>query len=286
MYNYFTNFPVIAYNGTLAVNALAKIKFTSVAKKLGAIYYPYTVQEGERPDSIAASYYDDPRYSWLIYLANDIIDPYYDWVLTNDEFKRYIIKKYGNIDNAYTQIAYWEDNWYIDDSSLDISGYNALTSNLKKYWKPSLDYTGKTIGYVRNNLELAVDTNKVIEVTVANSAVFSEGSFVTQNTSGVRSGSGFIKTINDNTLVMYNILGQFSNTAGNISNLSVYKSSGNSAVTNVVNINTSIPEDEAAYWTYVSAYDYESQINEQKRFIRLIDNSYVDQIEKEMSSLL
>lgn len=286
MYNYFSNFPVISYNGALAVNALAKVKFTNVAKNLGAIYYPYTVLEGERPDTIAASYYEDPRYSWIIYLANDIIDPYYDWVLSDDEFKRYINKKYGSLENSYMQIAYWEDNWYLDDSSINTSGYNALPANLKKYWKPVLDYTGKTVSYSRNSLELAVETNKIIEVTVANSAGFAAESFVTQNTSGVRSGSGFIKTINDNTLVMYNILGSFSNTGGSVGNLSVYKGSTSSAVTNVVTINNAIPEDEAGYWTYVSAYDYESQINEQKRFIRLIDNSYVDQIEKEMSGLL
>ena len=97
MYNLFTKFPVIYYNDNPIVNILAKVKFNELAKKTKAIYYPYTIAEGERPDVIAANYYDDPRYSWLIYMANDIVDPLYDWPMTSEELDRFINKKYKSL---------------------------------------------------------------------------------------------------------------------------------------------------------------------------------------------
>lgn len=286
MYNLFTNFPIISYDGNAAVNVLAKVKFTKIAQNINAIFYPYTIAEGERPDIIAANYYDDPRYSWVIYMANDIIDPYYDWPLTEEEFKRFINKKYGSTENANREIAYWEDNWYADETTLSIAAYESLSADRKKYFKPNVGMRGNVINYSRNQLNLVVETNKTIEISVANSAGFAAEEYITQNTSGTLSASGFIKAISDNNIVVQNVLGTFANTAGSVSNLISSKSNSTSAVSNVTTINTSIPVDEQAYWTYVTKYDYESQLNEQKRFIRLIDKSFIDQIEKELGDLL
>lgn len=286
MFTYFTKYPFIPYNGSLAINILARVKFTEAAKKAGAVFYPYSVSDGERPDIIAANYYDDPRYSWVIYLANDIIDPYHDWILTEKEFRDYIIKKYGSIDKAYREIAYWEDNWYADETTLSISAYNALSAARKKYFKPVTGVQGNVVNYVRNGLNLAVESNKTIEITVANTSSYIIGEQITQATSGTTTGSGFIKGINDNKLVAQNIIGTFANTGGSVANVIGYDSKATSAASNVATINTAIPADELSYWTYVTKYDYENQINEQKRFIQLLDKSFIDQIEKEMDELL
>lgn len=286
MYNYFKNFPVTSYNGTLALNILARVKFTDVAKSIDAVFYPYTISEGERPDIIAANYYDDPRYSWVIYLANDIVDPYYDWPLSEAEFKNFINKKYGSIQNASRLIAYWEDNWYEDETVLTPSAYQALPSANKKYFKPVTGITGSIVSYSRTRLDLAVETNKTIQITVSNSANFGIGDYITQsNTStGGLLGSGFIKNIIDNNIVAQNILGTFANTSGTTSGLT--NQNNTSSVSSVATIQESIPSSEAVYWTYVTSYDYESQLNEQKKFIRLIDKSFIDQIEKELEQLL
>lgn len=286
MFTYFSKYPIITYSDSLSVNILARVKFTEAAKRIGAIFYPYAVSDGERPDIIAANYYDDPRYSWLIYLANDIVDPYYDWVLTEKEFKEFIIKKYGSIDKANREIAYWEDNWYGDETTLTPAAYDALSAARKKYFKPVVGVQGNIVSYDRNQLNIAVETNKTIEITVANTSSYTIGEQITQATSGTTTGSGFIKGISDNKLVAQNILGTIANTAGSVGNIIGTDSGTSSAVSKIVTISTAIPSDELSYWTYVTKYDYESQVNEQRRFIQLIDKSFVDQIEKEMEELL
>lgn len=286
MYNLFKNFPVVYYNDNVAVNILARVKFSDLAKRTNAIFYPYTIVEGDRADIIAANYYEDPRYSWIIYLANDIIDPVHDWPLTTDEFNQFIIKKYGSIALATEQIKYWRVNYYEDDTILNLAGYDALPSYAKKYFAPTLGAGGNIVAYQRAPLDIAVETNKIQQVTVSSGTLFAVGEIVTQKTSGTTTGQATIIAKNDNTLTVQHVLGTIASTAGSIGNLIGSNTGATSSVTGVTTISTPISANEGAYWTYVTTIDYETELNESKRHIKLIDRAYVDQIEKELDELL
>jgi Base plate wedge protein 53 len=286
MYNLFKNFPVVYYNDNVAVNILARIKFNDLAKRTNAIFYPYTIMEGDRPDIIAANYYEDPRYSWIIYLANDIIDPVHDWPLTTNEFNNFIVKKYGSDVAATEQIKYWRVNYYEDDTILNTAGYAALPSYAKKYFAPTLGAAGNIVAYERAPLDVAVETNKVQEITVSSSASFAVGEIVTQKTSGTVTGQATVVANSNNILSVHHVLGAIAATAGSVGNLIGSTTGATSAVTNVNTISTPIPANEGSYWTYVTAIDYETELNEAKRHIKLIDRAYVDQIEKELDELL
>lgn len=286
MFNLFSKFPVIYYNDNIAVNLIAKVKFNKAAKKAGAIYYPYTILEGERADIIAANYYDDPRYSWVIYMANDIIDPVYEWPLMEDEFNRFIVKKYGSIAAAKEKIHYWRTNWHEDETLLTPAGYAALPSYAKKYFAPRLGATGNIAAYERAQDNLAVDTNKIQEVTVSSSNNFIVGEVVTQKTSGAVTATATVKHKVGSVLSLHHIIGSIANTAGSVGSLTGTSSNASSSVTQINTISTPISANEAVYWTYVTAFDYENESNEAKRHIKLIDKSYIDQIEKELDELL
>jgi hypothetical protein len=286
MFNLFTKFPVIYYDGNVAVNLLAKVKFSNAAKKAGAIFYPYTILEGERADVIAANYYDDPRYSWVIYMANDIVDPLYDWPLMEEELNNVIIKKYGSLVAAKEGILYWRTNWHEDDTMLTPAGYAALPSYAKKYFAPRIGASGSIAAYERSQDILAVDTNKIQEVTVSSTANFIEGEPVTQKTSGNITASAIVKHKAENILTIQHVVGAIANTAGSVGSLIGMNSGASATVSDVNTIVTSIPANEAVYWTYVSFYDYENELNESKRHIKLIDKGYIDQIEKELEELL
>lgn len=71
-------------------------------------YYEYIVSDFETPEILADKVYGDPEAHWIILLANDMLDPQYDWPLNYNQFKNYIIKKYGSIENAQTNIHHYE----------------------------------------------------------------------------------------------------------------------------------------------------------------------------------
>jgi hypothetical protein len=286
MYTLLSQFDIINYNGVPVRNIFTRITFSDLVKKTGAVFYPYVITEGERPDTIAYQYYEDSRYSWLVYMSNAMFDPYYDWPLTTTEFDNFILEKYGQKNLAMEKILFWRDNWRSDDSVKTPSGYAALTSSVKKYFSPVTGFNNSVVSYVRTPSDRVVDTNKIIQLTVANSSSFSVGDLISQNTSGVMSGTGEVKFSSNNIVLINNIQGQFSNTAGNVGSLVKNYTFTTTSVTNTNTISTPIPSDELFYWEPVTAYTYETEVNESKRSIKLIDKAYVDQIERELSELV
>ena len=103
---YFRPFPLVRYDikknklPLLLTNVTARYKIRDILKNKVAIYYDYIVKDGDRPDNIAFKYYEDETLDWLIYIVNDIIDPYYDWPLDQDAFNKYIRTLYGSVAGA------------------------------------------------------------------------------------------------------------------------------------------------------------------------------------------
>jgi len=94
MAKYFEDFPVIEYEGQLVKDLTRRNSFTKVVSQNPLVYLPYTVEEGERPEDIAQFYYGSTDYTWLVYLANNIMDPYHEWPKSVAEFNDYIKAKY------------------------------------------------------------------------------------------------------------------------------------------------------------------------------------------------
>ena len=116
MSEFFKNYKSFFYNmdkvkpvrGTLATNLLSRVNVNNDILKNISSYYPYRIKEGERPDIIASQYYGSSDYTYLIFLANQIQDPLYDWPLFGDELKKFIEEKYGSLDSARTGIHHYE----------------------------------------------------------------------------------------------------------------------------------------------------------------------------------
>lgn len=73
---------------------LAKISLIKDVLNSIDAFYPYIIKDYERPDIIAYDVYNDETLVWVIYFANNIVDPYYDWPLFGDQFTEYLEKKY------------------------------------------------------------------------------------------------------------------------------------------------------------------------------------------------
>ena len=95
---HFRYFPKIFYpgtiekNGTLSdlhecANIILGARFREVLKDNAFVFYPYTIHDDDRPDIIAHKYYGSSDYTWIIFYANDILDPLYDWPLPYTDFK-------------------------------------------------------------------------------------------------------------------------------------------------------------------------------------------------------
>ena len=116
MSEYFTNLPIITYDldrkkpstEYLAVDIFRRNFVREQVLSNVVSYYPYQVQEGERPDTLAHMYYGSVDFMWLIFYANDIFDPYYDWPFFGSQFQEFVKNKYGSILSAQNTVHHYE----------------------------------------------------------------------------------------------------------------------------------------------------------------------------------
>ena len=153
MSEYFTNLPLLSYDinknkPSNTIRAVDIFRRNTIREKVLnnlLTYYPYYVQAGERPDTLADQYYGSIDYMWLILYANDIFDVYYEWPLFGGEFKEFIIRKYVSVDSSsntthhYEQILRSEIPATADTPKIlektvhiDLTTYNSLSSGSRK----------------------------------------------------------------------------------------------------------------------------------------------------------
>ena len=275
--NYFDKLPTINYNGHTVKNILAKATLSNPSKNNKLLFYPYTMKEGERVDQISNYYYDNPGYTWLIWLTNNIVDPYYDMPLSINDLNKHIAVKYGSAEAAMRKVKCYRNNWYSYADSYSLEYYNSLYYKFKKYFDPIVGSDYEIIGYKRKRHDDLVATNMTIDMTVSTTVGLKKGEEVY-----LGNNYGFITHVSDVYVTINNITGSFTEgdvLSGKESNVSF----------TILNINTTIPTvayEEAEYWEQVSFYDYEHELNEAKKIIKLLDARYKSQAEANLKNLL
>ena len=147
MSEFFVHYPQISYNitGTMppvkktAINIMERAKLKNVIMDDIVQYFPYSIPEAERPDLTSFKHYGDVKYTWLIFLINDIHDPIYDWPLNTRDLTSFIKDKYGSITAAKDGIDHYEqivrprveatgttDSIPVAKIEVDVTTYNSL----------------------------------------------------------------------------------------------------------------------------------------------------------------
>lgn len=265
MSRYFTRFPLVDYNGVPSKNILARVDFTDETKRNIYINFDYVLQEGtSRQDILSFNYYNSPQYDWLINLSNNVVDPYHDYFMSTPDFKNYIIGKYGSIDIAKSKILFYRNDWSVDESLIGESVYDALSGAIKKYWKPRVNNTNQIVGYERVKEDWIVSTNRIVQLTVdVDVSSYNVGDIIQQD-----NAKATLVTKDDDTgvLIVQHVTGEF-----------VENDTG------IIGVNTlreNISSVEESFWSSVSAYEYEEEQNELKRYITMIKSNYLEDIEK------
>jgi hypothetical protein len=273
MSRYFDRFPVVDYDGVVAKNILARVDFTDQTKKDIYSTFQFTLEEGfERPDLLSYNYYGSSQFDWMIYLTNNIVDPYYDYYKSTPDFKSYIDTKYGSPSNARLVTKFYRNNWHTDERLITPAQYEALqadeTVNLRKYWKPKLANTGAILGYERIKEDWIVSTNKIVLLTLsASPSAFVVGDKVSQTSTGAIATVDFVDA-DAKTLTIKHVSGTFvANTSEGINTVTL--------------LNQNISDEEASYWYAVNAYDDEQETNEMKKNVVVLKSSYLAEVEKQ-----
>jgi len=85
-------------------NIISRFAFESTLKENSAAFYEYDIQDSDTPEIIADKYYGNPERHWMVLLFNDILDPQWDWPLTENNLVKYVNDKYSANGAANTTV--------------------------------------------------------------------------------------------------------------------------------------------------------------------------------------
>ena len=173
---YFSNLPNINYvsrttdrssnDEYIAVKNLFKRgRLRSDLSSVFTAFNDYVIGEDLRPSQVANELYGDPRLDWVVLTCNNIISVKDEWPLGSNNFRKFLMDKYGDDENL-NQIHHYETTFMVDnyarivipsglkvDSNYDFSflAYNAS-------YQQELSYSS---GVANTNLPTAASVDSV-----------------------------------------------------------------------------------------------------------------------------
>jgi hypothetical protein len=66
-----------------------------------AFFEKYSIIGDERPDNVANKFYGDSTLDWIVLLSNNILNIQTEWPMTQDTFDKVMLEKYGSYENLY-----------------------------------------------------------------------------------------------------------------------------------------------------------------------------------------
>ena len=119
---FFEKFPSLYYtldNGKsvqTVTDILRRVVLSTEIRKNEAFYDQYDIKDGETPEIVANYFYGDPQLHWIVLMANDIIDPRFEWPLSYYNLIQYCKGKYGD-DQIYHTHHYINEVEFVVDGS-------------------------------------------------------------------------------------------------------------------------------------------------------------------------
>lgn len=279
---YFEKFPLIVYDNNTCVDITKRTTLLNLVYNDPYSFYPYEITSNERADQLSSRYYNDAYQSWILYFSNKIVDPYYEWYLHDNEFISMLVLKYGSYDIATQKVKNYRNDWAGKDD-ISLSEYNSLAPSNKKYWEPNYAFNNKIISYKRKQADWFVNTNKIVSYTVSTTANFLENEVCTVYY-GTETGKAQYTTTTDSKVYLQHVSGKYiSSGSGYI----VGKESGSRInFTSASLVISNIPSAEEAYWSPVTYFDFESELNEYNKTIRVIDKAYSQKLSDNLRTLM
>lgn len=217
------------------------------------LYNTYNIQDGETPEIIAHKYYGSAEYHWIILMANQIVDVTTEWPLAYGSFNEYVQTKYNTFNAT---------SWSYDVVTFDEVTTTTVTLTIPNH-AISLAYRGK----IAIDKAFVSQTNEVGTMTIEAAT----GLANTMEVTDVTANTIVFETSGTITGVPYT--GLIARTSNLEYQTHHYQKDSFQVMPDVVGA------------TPVTNYDYETNLNDDKRQIKLISPDIIDRILSQFKSV-
>lgn len=288
--SYFANFPKLIYSTSLGIknfklvpNILARVNFLKGILTNTQIYYSYDVKEEEKPEDVAFRFYQDPMKHWIILLANEIIDPQYDWPMSERNLNEFINKKYSSYELLLDSSEIYSDEYQIGEIA-----YQGSTIDASYFESTVVSY---------NNVDRILTVNSISDVFANNTTITGASSGVSHKIVGTKCNNDGLIWSQTNishyqvTEVKRNSYDEIETTESYTVSIQDYNHSSGDIIPRVTESDSYQLNDGSVLsinreFSPVYYYDYEVQKNESRRKISVPRPEYVSRIEEQFKRIM
>jgi hypothetical protein len=285
MEKFFNKLPSTFYDGIECLDLTRRVKIASNQLQNVNLYNPLELQDGLRADHISEAYYDDAELDWMVYLSNEMIDPYYEWHLSEQDFQAYLNDKYGSVITAMKKIKFYRNNWPSDDRQIPVTFYeNTLPYIEKAYWSPVYGAGKNVIAYKRKQQNWVQNTNKVLqyEVTYSGNTQFQRGEIVDLIVALEPVGTGEVLEANSTMVIIQSVSGNVIANSTWTKTITGETSGANATTNSYYTRYETISPEEVKYWEPITYFDWEVEQNESKKILSIIDRDVVNDLAEQV----
>lgn len=106
--NLFNDFPRISYtldnytSEQVVVDIFRRIILSKEYQDNSTYFEEYEVLHGETPEEVSYRFYGTQQLHWLILMLNNIVDPRFEWPVSQENLYKAVSDKYGGDQNIFT----------------------------------------------------------------------------------------------------------------------------------------------------------------------------------------
>lgn len=274
---YFINFPNIYYSYTingqnvlkLVKDVTQNVRLQKRVLELVTLYDEYDLQDGDTPDIVAAKYYGNANYHWVVMITNEKYDYVNDWPMTSAVLDDYIREKYNRFEAT---------SWTYQ-----------VTTN-----KTTITAVCPNHGIVSSEITTNMTNPVTLENVFVVTASAETGETFTTAAEAI-SYTGKITSVTDSTITI-ELNGELTATVPDFWPAGTYSW----AATGGFSIWTTNRENRIKHWVLnkyivndstigsepITYYNHETNINDSKRRIKLISPNLVNDIVTELQQLI
>jgi hypothetical protein len=108
---YFMKFPLMGYTANnnidfdIVTDITKRVALSEAIKENFSVYDEYDIKDGETPEIVSYRFYNTTDYHWVVLMLNNIIDPRFEWVMSQDNLMRYCQTKYANLYDIHHYVS-------------------------------------------------------------------------------------------------------------------------------------------------------------------------------------
>ena len=154
-----------------------------------AVYFKkYSIEEGERLDTIAEKAYGNPFFDWVIALTNNMINPLFDLPLSQNDLRKFLESTYND---PYSTIKHYK---VIDDKEqIQMFGQVILKGGTivdENFYNSEETFVIDTLPQTEPTVE-TIPISKIIDTRIPGNILDFNGTYIATNGTGTGSNGGF-----------------------------------------------------------------------------------------------